>query len=67
MLEAVEMGNDALNYVVPFVAQVFKGSVGKALAPPCPYSVRVLKILKWLYENSHTNMRVKSEVIIMIL
>ncbi|KAM7533189.1 hypothetical protein Aperf_G00000121003 [Anoplocephala perfoliata] len=62
LLEAAEMGPEALNYVVPFVVQVFKGCAGKALAPPCPYSTRVLKILKCLYENSQLDTWIKFEI-----
>lgn len=64
VLEAEEMGPVAFAYVIPFVSQVLKGAVDTVFAPPTPYTVAILRVLRELYEGCNMKVQFKFEVII---
>nr|CDS26060.1 CCR4 NOT transcription complex subunit 1 [Hymenolepis microstoma] len=62
LLEAIDRGNSALLYVVPFVSSFFKCVPLSDFPTYCTYNTRIFKILSWLYHRDGVNKHVKFEI-----
>lgn len=63
LIEAYHKGIHQLQYVVPFVTKVLLGSAkSKVFRPPCPWTVKLIKILVELHSESDLKLNLKFEV-----
>nr|CDS20803.1 CCR4 Not complex component Not1 [Echinococcus granulosus] len=62
ILEAEEKGSVALNFVIPFISNVLRGAVDSVFAPPSPYTMAILKVLRELYDVCDMKVQLKFEI-----
>ncbi|KAL5107004.1 CCR4-NOT transcription complex subunit 1 [Taenia crassiceps] len=62
ILEAEERGSVALNFVIPFISNVLRGAVDSVFAPPSPYTMAILKVLRELYDVCDMKVQLKFEI-----
>ncbi|VDM33581.1 unnamed protein product [Hydatigera taeniaeformis] len=62
ILEAEEKGSVALNFVIPFISNVLRGAVDSIFAPPSPYTMAILKVLRELYDVCDMKVQLKFEI-----
>lgn len=64
ILEAQDKGPVALYFVLPFVCIILRAATNSVFAPPCPYTMAVLKVLRELYDYFDIKVQLKFEVCI---
>lgn len=62
MLEGIAKGDNALRYVVQFVCQFLKASLGSVFHPFHSSNLVILKYLRMIYEKDDVMSEIKTEV-----